>query len=428
MIDNILYKKRIADSLVENQLEVAGVVVVEGPKWCGKTTTAGHHANSVLYMNDPVTHDENLQIAKININVLLEGKTPRLIDEWQEAPQFWDAARYLVDRRNAEGQFIFTGSAVPVDRSKLMHTGTGRMAWVKMRTMSLWESEDSNGAVSLGKLFENQQETTTSKSHSLEDIAFLACRGGWPRATFKMGNAALRYAFNYLDAVVKQEMNDVDNTNRNEYFTRRILRSYARHQGSQASIGTILTDLQSNEELKLNEDTVGSYLNALRKIFVIEDMPAWNPNLRSKAAIRTTDTRYFVDPSVAAAALGIGPADLMKDIKTLGLLFETLAVRDLRVYMDALDGKVYHFRDSNGLECDSVLHLRNGHYGLVEIKLGGESLINEGVTTLNKIESKIDTEKMFPPSFKMVLTGVGNYAYRRSEDGVWVVPIGSLKP
>lgn len=428
MIDNILYKKRVADSLVENQLEVAGVVVVEGAKWCGKTTTAGHHANSVLYMNDPVTHDENLQIAKININVLLEGKTPRLIDEWQEAPQFWDAARYLVDRRNAEGQFIFTGSAVPADRSKLMHTGTGRMAWVKMRTMSLWESEESNGGVSLRSLFENEQEASASRSLSLENVAFLICRGGWPRATFKMGDAALRYAFNYLDAVVKQEMNDVDNTNRNEYFTHRILRSYARHQGSQASIGTILADLLSNEELKLNEDTVSSYLNALRKIFVIEDMPAWNPNLRSKAAIRTTDTRYFVDPSVATAALGLGPADLMKDMKTLGLLFETMAVRDLRVYMDALDGKVYHYRDSNGLECDSVLHLRNGHYGLVEIKLGGESLISEGAATLNKLEGKIDTEKMYPPSFKMVLTGVGNYAYRRSEDGVWIVPIGSLRP
>lgn len=427
MESNILYKKRIADDLVEEQLEVAGVVVVEGPKWCGKTTTAEHHAKSVLYMNDPATHDENLEMARVNIKMLLDGATPRLIDEWQEAPQFWDAARYLVDRRNEEGQFIFTGSAVPVDKSKLMHTGTGRMAWVKMRPMSLWESYDSNGSVSLKQLFDNQQETANSKNLSLDDIAFLVCRGGWPRATFKMGKAALKYAFNYLDAIVKQEMNDVDETNRNEFFTQRILRSYARHQGSQASIGTIMADLISNEELKINEDTIGSYLNALRKIFVIEDMPAWNPNLRSKAAIRTTDTRYFVDSSVATASLGVGPADLTKDIKTLGLLFETMAVRDLRVYMDALDGKVYHYRDSNGLECDSVLHLRNGHYGLVEIKLGGEKLIDEGAATLNKLESKIDSEKMYSPSFKMVLTAIGNYAYPR-QDGVWVVPIGCLKP
>lgn len=421
------YKNRIADRLLEEQLEVAGVVVVEGPKWCGKTTTAVQHAKSVLYMNDPTAHEENLEMARINIKVLLEGDAPRLIDEWQEAPQFWDAARYLVDRRNVEGQLIFTGSAVPVDRNKLMHTGTGRMAWLKMRPMSLWESEDSNGSVSLGKLFENQQEATSSRNLSLEDVAFLVCRGGWPRSISKAGKTALKYAFNYYDAVVKQEMNDVDATNRNEYFTQRIMRSYARHQGSQASVGTILADLVSNEELKLNEDTIGSYLNAMRKIFVVEDMPAWNPNLRSKAAIRTTDTRYFVDSSVAAAALGIGPADLVKDIKTFGLLFETMAVRDLRVYMDALDGKVYHFRDSNGLECDSVLHLRNGHYGLVEIKLGGEKLIAEGAATLNKLESKIDSEKMYLPTFKMVLTAIGNYAYLR-EDGVWVVPIGSLKP
>lgn len=427
MNDGFLYKKRVADQLIEEQLEVAGVVVVEGPKWCGKTTTAEQHAASVLYMNDPETHEENIELARINVKVLLEGATPRLIDEWQEAPQFWDAARYLVDRRNEEGQFLFTGSAVPVDRSKLQHTGTGRMAWVKMRPMSLWESGESIGSVSLGKLFEGLQESTSAKNLSLDDVAFLLCRGGWPRAISKKGKAALKYAFNYYDAVVKQEMNDVDATKRNEFFTQRIMRSYARHQGAQASVGTILADLISNDELKLNEDTIGSYLNALRKIFVIEDMPAWNPNLRSKAAIRTTDTRYYVDSSVAVASLGIGPADLVKDLKTMGLLFETMAVRDLRVYMDALDGKVYHFRDSNGLECDSVLHLRNGHYGLVEIKLGGEKLIAEGASTLNKLERKIDSEKMYSPSFKMVLTAVGNYAYLR-EDGVWVVPIGSLKP
>ena len=400
------YVRRVADELLELQLEAAGVVLIEGAKWCGKTTTAIQQARSVVFMDEPKRKEEYMRLAQTDIDVLLTGDAPRLIDEWQKAPQIWDACRYIVDRRGKDGQFILTGSAEPADQSKLEHTGTGRVGWVKMRPMSLYESGESNGSVSLGELFEGHFKS--------------------PKAIGKSERAALRQAFNYVDAVAKREIIEVDAVHRSETNTRRLLRSYARHQATQATNGTIVADLKANEGDTLNDATVASYLNALRKIFVIEDMEAWNPNLRSKAAIRTTDTRYFVDPSIATASLGLGPSDLMKDLNTLGLFFETLAVRDLRVYADAIDGSLFHYRDNNGLECDSVLHLRNGHYGLIEIKLGGETLINEGAANLKLLAKKIDTEKMPEPSFKMVLVGTGQYAYRR-EDGVMVVPIGCLK-
>lgn len=421
------YLKRIADNLLELQLEAAGIVLIEGAKWCGKTTTALQRAGSVIFMDEPKRKDEYLCLAENDIDVLLAGETPRLIDEWQKAPQIWDACRYTVDRRNEEGQFILTGSAEPADQSKLEHTGTGRVGWVKMRPMSLFESGESNGGVSLGALFDDGFKAAEGNELNLSDLAYLICRGGWPKAIGKTERAALRQAFNYVDAVAKREIVEVDEVHRSETNTRRLLRSYARHQATQASIGTIVADLKTNDGNTLNDNTIASYLNALRKIFVVEDMEAWNPNLRSKAAIRTTATRYFVDPSIATAALGLGPSDLMKDLNTLGLFFETLAVRDLRVYADAIDGTVFHYRDSNGLECDSVLHLRNGHYGLIEIKLGGETLINEGAANLLSLSKKIDTERMHAPSFLMVVVGTGHYAYQR-KDGVIVAPIGSLKP
>ena len=420
------YLKRVADNLLELQLEASGVVLIEGAKWCGKTTTALQQAKSVLFMDEPNRRKEYLQLAESDIDVLLQGDTPRLIDEWQKAPQFWDACRYWVDRRNDDGLFILTGSAEPVDQSKLSHTGTGRVGWVKMRPMSLFESGESNGSVSLGDLFNDNFKPAEGNELNLKNICYLICRGGWPKSIGKSERAALRQSFNYVDAVAKREIIEVDAVHRSEVNTRRLLRSYARHQATQATNGTIASDLKANDGNTLNDATITSYLNALRKIFVIEDMEAWNPNLRSKAAIRTTDTRYFVDPSIASAALGLGPNDLMKDLNTLGLFFETMAVRDLRVYAEALDGNVFHYRDNNGLECDSVLHLRNGHYGLIEIKLGGETLINEGADNLISLAKKIDTDKMFAPSFLMVLVGTGKYAYRRA-DGVLVVPIGCLK-
>lgn len=421
------YRKRIADELLELQLEAAGYVIIEGAKWCGKTTTALQQARSVIYMDDPDRKEEYLYLAQTNVRELLEGKTPHLIDEWQKAPQIWDACRFMVDRSPNDGLFILTGSAEPVDQSLISHSGTGRVGWVKMRPMSLWESGESSGGISLAALFEGKFDAERAIDHSLRDICFLICRGGWPKALEKSDRAALKLSFNYIDTISKREIKEVDEVNRSEANTRRLLRSYARNQASQASKSAIAADMANFDGQKMDENTISSYIKALKKLFVIEDMEAWNPNLRSKAAIRTADTRYFTDPSMATAALGIGPADLMKDLNTLGLFFETLAVRDLRVYAEANDGQVFHYRDNNNLECDAVIHLRNGHYGLVEIKLGGESLINEGAKNLLLLEQKINTDKMYAPSFKMVLTAVGQYAYRR-EDGVYVVPIGCLKP
>ena len=400
--------------------------MIQGPKWCGKTTTAQQQAKSALYMDDPKTRGANLLLAETDPEILFKGETPRLIDEWKLAPKLWDAARFEISRRRVPGQFIFTGSSVPPDMSEITHSGTGRFAWVTMRTMSLWESGDSNGNISLNDLFQGDTIPSLSKDISFNELAYLTCRGGWPGSLVLNRQAALRQATNYVDAVVRSDISRVDNVSRDAAFARRLLRSYARHQGQQVSIKTIHEDLMSNEPESMSQDTIASYINALKKIFVIEDMPAWNPNLRSRTAIRTSDTRYFVDPSIATAALGLGPEDLIRDMNTFGLFFEVMAVRDLRVYADSLDGQVYHYRDKNGLECDAVLHLRNGKFGLIEIKLGGDSLIEDGAETLKKLADKIDATRMNPPSFLMVLTGVGQYAYRR-KDGVWVVPIGCLK-
>ena len=420
------YKARIADDILRKKLEGKGAVLVEGPKWCGKTTTSEQIAKSILYMSDPEKESQYLTMADINPKMLLKGKAPRLIDEWQLAPKLWDAIRFEVDHREELGQFILTGSAVPVSYDDIKHSGTGRFAWVKMRPMSLYESGESNGDISLKELFTQPKEITGINLLNLESLAFVLCRGGWPQATTLSGETALEQAFDYYDAVVRSDISRVDNVTRNPERVKRLMRSYARHQGTQASAQVICNDVMANDNSGFDVDTVYSYINALKKIFVVEDMPAWNPNLRSKTAIRTSDTRYYVDPSIATAALGLGPDDLINDLNTFGLLFETMCIRDLRVFADALKGSVSHYRDSRGLECDAVLHLRNGSYGLIEIKLGGERLIEEGVKTLNDLESEIDTGKMPSPAFKMVLIGVGDFAYRRP-DGIYVVSIGCLK-
>lgn len=420
------YKKRIADKLLKYRLEEVGAVLIEGPKWCGKTTTAEQQAKSVLYMADPDKQNTYLEMANLRIRMLLKGETPRLIDEWQIVPQIWDAIRFEVDHQGEEGLFILTGSAVPASTENIHHTGTGRFAWVTMRPMSLWESEESTGEVSIEQLFKGKTDIEGYNKLKLEDIAFLVCRGGWPSSIEKNPRAALRQAYDYYDAVVKSDISRVDEVTRSSERTKLLLRSYARSQGGQVSISAIRQDMMDNDDETLADKTVQNYIGALKKIFVVEDMPAWNPNLRSKTAIRATETRYFVDPSIAVAALGLGPDDLMNDLETFGLLFETLCVRDLRVYAESIDGNVYHYRDKNGLECDAVLHLRNGSYGLIEIKLGGAQAIEKGGSTLTTLANNIDTTKMKAPSFLMVLTAVGDYAYQR-KDGVFVVPIGCLK-
>ena len=400
------YRKRIADAILARKLEGKGAVLIEGPKWCGKTTTAERIAASVLYMDDPEKKEQNISMSELNPKRLLKGEPPRLIDEWQLAPRLWDAIRFEVDHRSELGQFLLTGSAVPADTREITHSGTGRFTWLTMRPMSLYESGDSTGDVSLKELF-NGNDRIDGETNMREEIA-------------------LDQAMDYFDAVVRSDINRADNVQKNPEKVRRLMRSYARNQGSQVPNTVLAQDVSANDDESISDDTVASYLNALRRIFVVEDMPAWNPNLRSKTAIRSSDTRYYVDPSIATAALGIGPNDLINDLQTFGFIFETLCIRDLRVFTDALNGQVYHYRDKDGQECDAVVHLRNGQYGLIEIKLGGDKLIEEGANSLKSMESKIDTDKMKAPSFLMVLTGLGDYPYRR-KDGVYVVPIGCLK-
>lgn len=420
------YRPRIVDEMLKDKLEAKGAVLIEGPKWCGKTTTALQVAASVLRMDEPSRRAANIQMSEIEPERLLEGDTPRLIDEWQIAPKLWDAARYEVDIRGEEGQFILTGSAVPVDSEDITHSGTGRFTWLMMRPMSLYESGESSGEVSLKDLFNKPYKITGISEHNIDELTFLICRGGWPHAIGMKEKAALSQAEDYYDAVVKSDINRADGVNKNPERVKRLMRSFARNQGAQIGYTTLRDDIQANDTGSLNEDTVASYVDALKKIFVIEDMPAWNPNLRSKTSIRSSDTRYYIDPSIATAALGIGPNDLVNDLNTMGLLFETLCVRDLRVYAESIGGDVLHYRDKSGLECDTVIHLRNGSYGLAEIKLGGQKLIEEGVENLKALEKKIDTSKMPGPSFMMIVVGIGDFAYRR-EDGIYIVPIGCLR-
>ena len=420
------YRKRIADEILARKLEDKGAVLIEGPKWCGKTTTAEQIAASILYMDEPEKKEQNITMSELNPKRLLKGAAPRLIDEWQIAPKLWDAIRFEVDHRGELGQFVLTGSAVPADTKEITHSGTGRFTRLTMRPMSLYESGDSTGEVSLKDLFDGAAEIDGASELDIDRLAFLVCRGGWPQAVDMRDEIALDQAMDYYDAVVRSDINRADGVQKNSKKVHRLMRSYARNQGSQIPNTVLAQDVSANDEVSMSDETVAAYVSALRKIFVVEDMPAWNPNLRFRTAIRSSDTRYYIDPSIAAAALGIGPNDLVNDLKTFGFLFETLCIRDLRVFADSLNGEVYHYRDRDGQECDAVAHLGNGKYGLIEIKLGGDRLIEEGAKSLKAMEAKIDTDKMNAPSFLMVLTGTGDYAYRR-QDGVYVVPIGCLK-
>ena len=419
------YYKRVSDKVLQEHLESKGAVLIEGTKWCGKTTSAKRIAKSVIEMDSPDMTDQYQQMARIKPSNLLEGEVPHLIDEWQIAANLWNAVRHEVDRRGKFGQFILTGSSVPAKLDASAHTGTGRIVRMKMRPMSLFESGDSNGQVSLADMFSGK-DISAADSHTIDAIAYLICRGGWPAALNHPEKIALTQAYDFYDAVISDDISRADGVKRNTDRTMRIMKSYARNIATQASLETIRADVVSNDLETFDKESLYSCLNALKMIHVIEDSPAWNPNLRSKTAIRSSDTRYFVDPSVAAAALGIGPADLINDLELMGLMFENLCVRDLRVYADAIGGNVYHYRDKTGLECDAVVHLRNGSYGLIEIKLGGDQLISQGAANLLRLADRIDTGKMKKPAFLMVLCGVAPFAYKRS-DGVCVVPVSCLR-
>ena len=420
------YKQRIADRILERKVLGKGAVLIEGPKWCGKTTTAKQLAKSVLDLGDSAVLKQSSGLIEISPKTLLDGDTPRLIDEWHALSPIWDSIRSEVDRRGEPSQFILTGSSVLPEADETVHSGTGRFATIKMRPMSLYESGESTGTVSLKDLFEGKSIEVQQNELDVEEIAFLTCRGGWPWATIISKKVALDQAFDYVDSVIQRDIQRVDKVKRSAERAKLLLRSYARNISQQVSYGTIKKDMLSNDASTLDEDTVADYIKALKKLFVIEDLAAWNPNIRSKAAIRTSDTRHFVDPSIGTAILGLGPKDLINDLKSFGFFFEDMVVRDLRVYAEALDGELYHYRDSSGLECDTVLHRRNGSYALMEVKLGGEQNIEDGAKSMLALAENIDTDKMPAPSFMAVIVGVGQYAYQR-KDGVYVIPIGCLK-
>lgn len=416
------YLQRICDKLLASELKASGAVLIEGAKWCGKTSTAQQAARSSLYMQDPDKTSSYLAAADTKPSLLLNGETPKLIDEWQMAPVLWDAVRFEVDKRNKPGQFILTGSAVPSD-NLVAHSGTGRISRLLMRPMSLWESGDSNGSISLKELFDKNTDISATSNLSIEKIAFLICRGGWPASVSQENESALKMATNYVESVINMDIQRVDGVEKNPERVRMLLRSLARNISTMVSGQTIMADMESND-IGISEKTLSSYLNALRRIFVIEDTPAWMPSLRSKTAIRTSPKRNFVDPSIATAVMRTNPSGLLNDFETFGFMFESLCTRDMRIYAQANDGAVFHYRDKNELESDMIISLRDGRWAPVEVKLGNKQ-IDEAAKNLLFLQSKINTEKMGKPSFLMVVTG-GEFAYTR-DDGVLVVPIGCLK-
>ena len=417
------YMPRISDQILQKALRSSGAVLIEGPKWCGKTRTAKQVAKSFLYMQDPDKKTAYLQTASIKPSLLLKGDKPRLLDEWQIAPILWDAVRFSVDEQNQTGLFILTGSVVPVD-NQTSHTGTGRIARMRMRTMSLFESMDSNGSVSLRQLFQGEKEIAGLNEISIEYLAQLITRGGWPASIGQEIELAEQRARDYVEAVINQDISSVEGVEKRPYKVRALLRSLARNISTEASQATLIRDVEGFEE-GITAPTVASYLNALERIFVVENLPAWSPALRSKTTLRTAAKRHFTDPSIATAIMGITASQLLEDFQTFGLLFESLCIRDLRVYADALDGHVFHYRDKTGLESDAILVLRDGRWAAFEIKMGANEF-DQAAANLQKISERVDTDKMKKPSFLMILTAT-EFAYQRP-DGVFVVPLGCLKP
>lgn len=417
------YLERYIESEIERKLKSSGVVVVCGPKFCGKTTTASLFAKSITKLNTT----QAIELARLEPHNTLIGKQPRLIDEWQTVPDIWNEARAWVDENPGFGQFILTGSSTPADKTRIYHSGAGRIVSLMMRPMSLYESRDSSGTVSLGELFANPEVTVydENRNFSLSDIAFLLCRGGWPLSLISDREVALDVTGNYYSGLFNFENSENEKfRNKKPEVLRMILRSYARNISTEASAQTVIDDvLKSNNRSSLDPRTFDDYMDALKDLYIIDDIDAWNPNLRSKTVVRTTATRHFVDTSIACCALGISPADLLGDLNSFGLFFEDMAVRDLKVYSMALRGSVLHYRDSRGLECDAVIRLDDGRWALAEIKLGGERLINEGAEHLLKIRGDIASGK--GPSFMMIVTATGP-AYRR-KDGIYVVPLNCLK-
>lgn len=421
-----MYYKRLIEKDIELKLRTSGAVVVAGPKFCGKTTTCMLYQKSFVKLNTKQT----ITMARMNPKWALEGEKPRLIDEWQKAPDLWNQIKDDLDFDYQFSKFILTGSSTPADKTEVHHSGAGRIVPVKMRPMSLWESQESKGTVSLIELFDEKSDYPwdLNSEISLEDIAFLICRGGWPISVRAPKDIAVEITKNYYNGLFVFE--DCENErfrNKKPEVLKMILKSYARHISTEAAISTIIADVRQSNERTMDPKTFDDYMEALKDLYVIEDLPAWNPNIRSKTIIRSTPTRHFIDTSIACRALGVSPNDLMNDLESFGLFFEDFAVRDLSIYANAIGGTVTHYRDNTGLECDAVVHLEDGRWGAIEIKLGGDELIEHGAQSLKNLRDKITSiSEERAPSFLMVLTAVGG-AYRR-EDGVYVAPINLLKP
>lgn len=416
------YYERIMDKCIKEELEAFGAVLINGPKWCGKTTTAKRYSKSDINMQNPAQKNNYLNIAKINPILLLEGEKPRLIDEWQVAPEIWDAIRNDVDDKQQQGLYILTGSS-KVDESRIGHSGVGRISRVLMRTMSLYESQDSNGEISLEDIFDSDKSISSQSPLNIKDIALLIIRGGWPSSIGKDIKIASKQISGYIQSIIKTEIKTIDGVERDEAKTLAVMKSLARHTATQANDAKIIADVETNH-YSIHRNTLNDYLNALRELYIIEDLPAWSPKLRSKTTIRTSNTRHFIDPAFAAALLNANSEDLLRDFETFGLLFESLVIRDLRIYADYIGGKIYHYRDKTGLEADAIIHLNDGRWGAIEIKLGSHE-IEKAAQNLKKLKDRVDSSDNNGPSFLMVITGT-EYAYKR-EDGIYVVPLGCLK-
>ena len=421
-----MYYPRLVENEIERALKTSGAVLVAGPKFCGKTTTCMLYQKSFVKLNTK----QAISMARMNPKGMLAGERPRLIDEWQKAPDIWNQVKDDLDFHYEFGKYILTGSSTPADKTEVHHSGVGRITPVKMRPMSLWESKESKGTVSLRNLFDGGKEFPwdMNQDFTLDDVAHLLCRGGWPIAVLAPKEIALEITKNYWNGLFVFE--DCENErfrNKKPEVLKMIVRSHARHISTEAAISTIIADVRQNNERTMDAKTFDDYMEALKDLFIIEDMEAWNPNIRSKTSIRSTPTRHFVDTSIACRSLNVMPEDLLHDLNSFGLFFEDMAVRDLRVYADTMNGEVRHYRDNTGLECDAVIHLEDGRWGAIEIKLGGDNLIEEGAASLKTLKKKIEEKsEEKSPSFMMVLTAVGG-AYQR-EDGVYVAPINLLRP
>ncbi len=416
------YIPRTIDKKIVNYLEIFGAILIAGPKACGKTTTAEKHAKSVLKMQDPDEKENNINLAKLKPSLLLKGDNPRLIDEWQMAPELWDAVRHEVDKKDDEGLFILTGST-SVNENKIFHSGIGRIARMEMKPLSLYETGQSNGEVSIYDLFEGETDVSSISKLSIENISNLVIKGGWPKNVLKSTSVAMKFANEYCKLIAESEISTVDGVKRDRNKAMIVLRSLARNTGSMATLKTILEDVNAHYP-DFSRNTLSEYIGALKNLYIVDDVESWSPKLRSKTEIRKANKRYLVDPSLAASLLYASPEKLLKDINTFGFIFESMVIRDLKIYTDSIDGKVFHYHDRSGLEADAILYLNDGRYGLVEIKLGHNE-IEKAADSLKQLRDKIDTMKLGEPSFLMVITGT-KYAYRR-EDGVLVVPIGCLK-